>query len=273
MRTREAVNSTPRQAEAAQRKTQPTGHLQDMAQASPRVMAQRKLADAVQSSPRAGGLPAQLKAGIESLSGMSMDHVAVHYNSSRPAQLRAHAYAQGDQIHVGPGQEKHLPHEAWHVVQQAQGRVRPTLQMHGGVPLNDHAHLEREADAMGAKAMQMKGGDGGPLKQIGASGNAPVQRYHMQDDAEGLFLAQEERDTGAGKTYLSTEHGKANLRGRKKSTIRVADTGELAIEAAPGREAKIFYGTPAIQQASNKVLKSLNSPIRLGVNGSLTLPV
>ncbi|HZX29014.1 MAG TPA: hypothetical protein VFF16_18205, partial [Telluria sp.] len=133
--------------------------------------------------------------------------------------------------------------------------------------------LEREADAMGAKAMQMKGGDGGPLKQIGASGNAPVQRYHMQDDAEGLFLAQEERDTPAGKTYMSTEPGKANLRGRKKSTIRVADTGELAIEAAPGREAKIFYGTPAIQQASNKVLKSLNSPIRLGVNGSLTLPV
>jgi hypothetical protein len=50
---------------------------------------------------------------------MSMDHVKVHYNSSQPAQLNALAYAQGSDIHVAPGQEQHLPHEAWHVVQQA----------------------------------------------------------------------------------------------------------------------------------------------------------
>lgn len=35
-------------------------------------------------------------------------------------------YSQGTDIHIGPGQEKHLPHEAWHVVQQKQGRVKPT---------------------------------------------------------------------------------------------------------------------------------------------------
>ena len=69
------------------------------------------------------GLPGHLKMGIESLSGYSMDDVKVHYNSSKPAQLQAHAYAQGTDIHLGPGQEKHLPHEAWHVVQQKQGRV------------------------------------------------------------------------------------------------------------------------------------------------------
>ena len=45
-----------------------------------------------------------------------MDDVNVHYNSNKPAQLQAHAYAQGTDIHLGPGQEKHLPHEAWHVV-------------------------------------------------------------------------------------------------------------------------------------------------------------
>lgn len=99
------------------------------------------------------GLPAQLKAGIEAMSGMSMDQVKVHYNSDKPAQLQAHAYAQGSDIHLGPGQEHHLPHEAWHVVQQAQGRVRPTMQMKGGVPLNDNAGLEAEADTMGAKAL------------------------------------------------------------------------------------------------------------------------
>jgi hypothetical protein len=51
------------------------------------------------------GLPDQLKSGIESLSGLSMDHVRVHYNSSHPAQLNALAYAQGSDIHLAPGQE------------------------------------------------------------------------------------------------------------------------------------------------------------------------
>jgi hypothetical protein len=104
--------------------------------------------------PNNTGLPNQLKTGIESLSGMSMDHVKVHYNSAKPAQLQAHAYAQGSEIHVAPGQEKHLPHEAWHVVQQAQGRVKPTMQMKAGVSINDDSGLEAEADVMGERALQ-----------------------------------------------------------------------------------------------------------------------
>ena len=114
-----------------------------------------------QASPKPNntGLPDQLKSGIESLSGMSMDNVKVHYNSSQPAQLNALAYAQGSDIHVGPGQEKHLPHEAWHVVQQAQGRVKPTMQMKEGIPVNDDQGLEHEADLMGAKALQQKAHD------------------------------------------------------------------------------------------------------------------
>ena len=98
------------------------------------------------------GLPDNLKAGIESMSGFSMDAVKVHYNSSQPAQLNALAYAQGTDIHVAPGQEQHLPHEAWHVVQQAQGRVQPTTQMKGGVAVNTDVALEAEADRMGAQA-------------------------------------------------------------------------------------------------------------------------
>jgi hypothetical protein len=99
------------------------------------------------------GLPANLKSGIESLSGLSMDHVQVHRNSSKPAQLNARAFAQGSDIHLAPGQDQHLPQEAWHVVQQAQGRVKPTMQLKGGVPVNDDAGLEREADVMGAWAV------------------------------------------------------------------------------------------------------------------------
>lgn len=99
------------------------------------------------------GLPENLRNGVESLSGMSMDHVKVHYNSPQPAQLNAHAFAQGSEIHLAAGQERHLPHEAWHVVQQAQGRVQPTAQMKTGVSINDDGALENEADVMGAKAL------------------------------------------------------------------------------------------------------------------------
>jgi hypothetical protein len=109
----------------------------------------------LEEKPNDTGLPNQLKAGIESLSGMSLDHVKVHHNSAQPAQMNAHAFAQGSDIHVGPGQEQHLPHEAWHVVQQAQGRVQPTTDV-GGVAVNDDVGLESEADSMGAQALTVQ---------------------------------------------------------------------------------------------------------------------
>lgn len=110
----------------------------------------------VQRQENKTGLPDQLKSGMESLSGLSLSDVKVHRNSDKPAQLQAHAYAQGTDIHLGPGQEKHLPHELGHVVQQKEGRVQPTTQLKGKVNINDNAGLEKEADVLGAKAMQLK---------------------------------------------------------------------------------------------------------------------
>ena len=105
--------------------------------------------------PNNTGMPDNLKSGIESLSGFSMDDVRVHYNSSKPATVQALAYTQGTDIHVAPGQEKCLPHEAWHVAQQMAGRVSPTTNING-MPVNDNAALEHEADVMGEKAVQCK---------------------------------------------------------------------------------------------------------------------
>ncbi|GGG40809.1 hypothetical protein GCM10011344_47060 [Dokdonia pacifica] len=130
----------------------------------PETLAQRKLQKAtdtytsqesIQKKENNTGLPDNLKTGIENLSGIAMDDVKVHRNSDKPAQLQAHAYAQGTDIHLGPGQEKHLPHEVWHVVQQKQGLVKPTVQMKGKVNINDDDGLEKEADVMGAKALQL----------------------------------------------------------------------------------------------------------------------
>lgn len=109
------------------------------------------------STPQANqtGMPDNLKSGIESLSGIDISDVRVHHNSSKPAQLNALAYAQGNDIHLASGQEQHLPHEAWHTVQQRQGRVQPTMQMEGQ-QINDDTGLEQEADVMGARALQYK---------------------------------------------------------------------------------------------------------------------
>ncbi len=108
-----------------------------------------------QEHPNNTGLPDSLKAGVENLSGYSMDDVKVHYNSAQPAQLQAHAYAQGTDIHIAPGQEQHLPHEAWHVVQQKQGRVQSTMKDKNNVPVNNDAGLENEATTMGARSASL----------------------------------------------------------------------------------------------------------------------
>lgn len=161
----------------------------DMANASVRLDEQRMLASAIQRKTDGAaalnrtGLPDQLKAGIEALSGISLDDVKVHYNSPQPAQLNAHAYAQASNIHIAPGQEKHLAHEAWHVVQQAQGRVRPTMQMRGAVHVNDDDGLEREADLMGAKALGAGAKSESPL-----SHEAPHNMYTVFQKSAGMQL-------------------------------------------------------------------------------------
>ncbi len=138
-------------AQTIQPQTEDEEPLQGKSEASPR-------------SENKTGLPDRLKAGIENLSGLSMDDVRVHYNSTKPAEVQALAYTQGAEIHVAPGQENHLAHEAWHVVQQKQGRVKPTLQAKE-LKLNLDRRLEAEADTMGAEAAG--GGDLHPLRKKG----------------------------------------------------------------------------------------------------------
>ena len=156
------------------------------------------------------GLPDELKAGVENLSGHSLDDVRVHYNSAQPAQLQAHAYAQGTDIHVAPGQEQHLPHEAWHVVQQKQGRVRPTMQMKGAVSVNADARLEKEADMMGGKALQMMAVDRdtsvsdlrkkGPELPSSIAKTSPVTQFVLPAYIEEWTLAHNDVITAGGAT-------------------------------------------------------------------------
>jgi len=97
-------------------------------------------------------LPPRLKRGMEKLTGVNLDGVRVHYNSPLPARVQAHAYAQGEDIFLAPGQEHHLPHELGHVAQQALGLVKPTTSVNG-VPVNDDPKLEQQATDWGERAV------------------------------------------------------------------------------------------------------------------------
>ncbi len=106
--------------------------------------------------PHTSALPPRLKRGMEKLTGVNLSNVRVHYNSPKPALVQAHAYAQGKDIYLAPGQADHLPHELGHIAQQALGMVQPTTEVNG-VAVNDDPKLEQQATDWGDKALMLGG--------------------------------------------------------------------------------------------------------------------
>lgn len=163
---------------------------------------------ATQDQADNSGLPDNLKTGIENLSGVALDDVKVHYNSDKPSTVGALAYAQGTDIHLGSGQEKHLPHEAWHVVQQKQGKVKPTTTVNG-TAINDDPRLEREADTMGAKAIQMVAKE---PSQLTETNNHTIPTAQLEEDelsvsgTEAETLAIEKSDLSEQQKELKKEN-------------------------------------------------------------------
>ncbi|HEU5376907.1 MAG TPA: DUF4157 domain-containing protein [Ktedonobacteraceae bacterium] len=156
------------------------------------------------------GLPDRLKMGIENLTGLPLDDVRVHYHSSEPARVNALAYTQGRDIYMEAGQEKHLAHEAWHVVQQKQGHVGPTAQIRGTAINGDRA-LEKEADVMGERALRFQSVSQGILSQKGQKPgtgsmpssppgtNAVIQRLPKVSLLDATEEAQIEADISGSK--------------------------------------------------------------------------
>lgn len=160
--------------------------VQRMADRSPQVTRTHHLQQRADAHARAGegiaGLPAPLAAGLERLSGVAMHDVEVHYGSREPDSLDAHAFARGNRIHLAQGREDCLPHEAWHVVQQKQGRVAATQSVRGAAVNHDRA-LEHEASEMGARALSL-GASGAASPSSLRSGASPVavaQRMPKKD--------------------------------------------------------------------------------------------
>ncbi|MBK9451064.1 MAG: DUF4157 domain-containing protein [Bacteroidetes bacterium] len=126
------------------------------------------------------GIPDEVMGKMESTFNTDFSNVNIVQNSSKASEAGALAYAQGNDVHFAPGQfspetpggQQLLGHELSHVVQQRQGRVQANSAVNGMAVNNDHA-LEAEADAMGAKAAQMKV-DASPAAKTPSTAAAPV---------------------------------------------------------------------------------------------------
>jgi hypothetical protein len=134
----------------------------------------------VQRRAKATGLPDHLKSAVEGLSGVSLDDVRVRYGSSKPASVDAVAFTHGSRIEIAPGQERHIAHEAWHAVQQRQGRAQTRIRLRE-YGVDDDAGLEREADVMGARASALARRPGDlapspPAADLAAPSSPVIQR-------------------------------------------------------------------------------------------------
>jgi Domain of unknown function (DUF4157) len=134
------------------------------------------------SPPRA--LPEGIRTSVEQLAHVPMDDVRVFPNSDKPAEVQADAITQATDIHLGPGQDKHLAHEAWHVAQNKQKRVDPGEPIGEGVTINKNQGLEKEADDKAVEIERMASSRDLPAESNGppappmanSPSNAPIQR-------------------------------------------------------------------------------------------------
>lgn len=170
---------------------------------------EKKKAKETVSPPNQTGIPTQMKLDFESRSGLSFDDVRVHYGSDKPAQLGALAYTQGRHVYVGPGQERHLPHELGHVVQQKQGIVRPTGTL-GGLPVNMSAEMEAQADHVLQKKAASSGGN--VVQMLKFYEEAEVNALHDLYDKEKETPIPDHSASGPTRERPEGEPGVANSR-------------------------------------------------------------
>lgn len=227
-------------------------------------------------------LPRRLRAGVESLSGVAMDDVRVHRNSPQPARIAAQAFARGSDIHLSPGQDRHLPHEAWHVAQQKQKRVK------ADEAIKAEPALEAEADRMGRIASLGARSGATPPPRAAAAGRGVIQpkviagdtwleptdavsptllgfinkraQYRLRDDFLTNLAAEPVHLLDMSKKYLLGEtHGDAATRKWRESTRFWSKVGKMfewtkALPASESRE----VGMPAASPR-NQPLESIHA--------------
>jgi|GEM_PF-3407504 len=189
------------------------------------------------------GMPDNLKSGLETLSNIDLSDVRVHHNSDKPTKVGALAYTQGSNIYISQGAEKYLPHEGWHVVQQKQGRVKPTLQMKGGININDDKSLEKEADTIGAAALKTHPDRDTKTGRFNSKGNTTNFIIQKTDDN-----IQKKQPKSSGKTSF-----------QKKYEYYVLDGVNLALNEVmsnPKLVNSLLSNSPKAKEDLSKAMKS-----------------
>lgn len=126
-------------------------------------------------------LPLYLQHAMERPTGQSLSDVVVHHNAAEPGRLGALALATDSDIFLGPGQDDLLAHEAWHVVQQRQGRVAATHRM-AGAAVNADPVLEIEAETV---AQAFDSGTSNPEQREAAAPRTGATTQRASDPVAG----------------------------------------------------------------------------------------
>ncbi|CAN5533422.1 hypothetical protein BH09PSE4_BH09PSE4_14580 [soil metagenome] len=201
------------------------------------------------------------------MSRLSLDDVRVHRDSAEPARYQAHAFARGRDIHLAPGQDRHLAHEAWQVVQQAQGRVPATGQLEGGARLNEDVGLEREANRVAATAILQPVASSATPAGPGLSASGVLQRVIMGfedfDDIDQIpetWVDAYIADMAVSRTHLFAEDIHNYLNGHVPAAARNA----AELEYAPNHWDVRFNGKTVSTAADGDCGVHAIEAIRLG---------
>ncbi len=250
------------------------------------------LPDRPAAPPISGGqrLPTTVQQQMESAFGRDFTSVRIH-EGEEASTLGALAYTQGTHLYFAPGQYRPdrpsglqlLGHELTHVVQQAQGRVKPSSQS-SGIPINAEPHLEHEADVIGdrvarGQSLPPEFGHFLPSIPIQSATSLPAQRngatftyqgktYDLQADQKDLIKQASHGLLKALKAEMG--HEKAGLR---KSALRyVAGQVNNKLRAnRPRRSTQTGPGFHFDPPPSGTIPFVSNETFRLGKSGASAL--
>lgn len=165
-------------------------------------------------------LPTPVQHKMERALGADFSSVRIH-EGPLARTIGAQAFTRGTDVHFAPGQyqphttagQQVLGHELAHVVQQSQGRARPSTRV-GGMAVDASPQLEHEAEQAGQRAAagRSDGHASTSPKPIAASNSGVVQRRVQGDTFKQFLVAQRElqRRVAAAPTdfkYLYTTVG------------------------------------------------------------------
>jgi hypothetical protein len=206
-------------------------------------------------------LPLSVLRKMEAFFNADFSDLTIYQNSEKPADMDALAFTEGKDIYFAPGEyrpdsfkgQELIAHELAHVIQQAEGRVRPTGGANG-IPINDDPALEREADQMGhlAASFDLPLKKEPALSSLSGSGSV-IQRQEKEPEyipikisfeadislAELGILAEIQvigeqvgLNWGGGKASYKKEESPVTVNFRKSTLIkyRIIDRGNLGAE-------------------------------------------